>query len=131
MDNQDIKSVVLNTSAQSDRANYTFSVGLYIFKEDDYYIAYSPAFDLSSYAETSAEAISAFYEAFQLHIEYCVSHNTLSEDLKAHGWSLETQRIKEPSLKELLKNSVVGKILSGEVGYEYMRGAVSIPSCAL
>ena len=131
MKKKGVKEVTLTANAKSEDMNYNFSVGLYIFKEGDSYIAYAPTFDLSSYAETSNEAIAAFYEAFQMHIEYCVEQNTLIADLKAHGWSVETQKVKEPSLMELLKNSVVGKIISGGVNYQYISSPVSIPACAL
>lgn len=131
MDRKEMKSVTLTSNAQSDDTTYNFSIGLYLFKEDDYYIAYSPAFDLSSYAETFNEAIAAFYEAFQMHIEYCVENNTLAKDLKSHGWDIRAKEVKEPKLSRLLQNETVSRIFNGGFNYQYINSPVSIPVCAL
>ena len=126
-----IVNINLKAEATDNVTDYHFNVGLYIFKEGDYYVAYSPAFDLSSYAETFNEVISAFYEAFQMHIEYCVENKTLVEDLKAHGWTVKNKKVKEPSIKHLLQNKTINSILSRGFNYQYIVSSVSIPSLAL
>ena len=85
----------LTVSAKDIDKEYVFDVGIYVFKEDGVYISYSPAFDLCSYAEDFNGAIAAFYEAFQLYVEYCVENNTLEADLKEHGWKITRTKIKD------------------------------------
>ena len=73
---------------QKDKTDteYRFCLEFYVFKEYGNYIAYCPALDLSTCAETFNDAVSSFYEALLLHIEYCVENGTLNEDLTAHKW---------------------------------------------
>lgn len=65
---------------------YRFSIEFVIFRENDLFIAYCPSLDLSSSGESFNDAISNFYEMFQLYIESCVENKTLFADLAAHGW---------------------------------------------
>lgn len=65
---------------------YRFSLDFVVFMEDGAYVAYCPSLDISTCANTYNEAISNFYEMFQLHIETCVECGTLHDDLVAHGW---------------------------------------------
>ena len=53
--------LILKAEAKDNAATeYRFSLEFYIFREDGNYIAYSPALDLSTCAETYNDAISSF-----------------------------------------------------------------------
>ncbi len=117
----------LTVSAKDIDKEYVFDVGIYVFKEDGVYISYSPAFDLCSYAEDFNGAIAAFYEAFQLYVEYCVENNTLEADLKEHGWKITRTKIKEPGIGRLLKNETMNKILTSGINYQRLTSSVAIP----
>ena len=59
---------------------------LLIIKEDDSFIAYTPALDLSSCGSTFAEAQNNFEEALYLFIEECLKDGTLPDVLASLGW---------------------------------------------
>jgi hypothetical protein len=132
MDNKtkQVRKAKLKISAKDASSEYIFDVGIYVFKEDGVYISYSPAFDLCSYAEDFNGAIAAFYEAFQLYVEYCIENNTLEDDLKEHGWKIVGKKIKEPGISRLLKNETMNKILTSGINYQRLTSSVSIPAFA-
>lgn len=59
----------------------TYRIEFKVFKEDGVYIAYCPSLDISTCAETRSGAISAFAEAFQIYVDYCIEHGTLPGEL--------------------------------------------------
>ena len=80
------KKFLLEAEAKDNTATeYRFSVEFYIFQEGDSYVAYCHVLDISTCANTYNDAVSAFYEMFQLHIECCVESGTLHDDLLAHN----------------------------------------------
>ena len=93
-----IQKAKLTISAKNVSKEYIFDVGVYVFKEDGVYISYSPAFDLCSYAEDFNGAVAAFYEAFQMYVEYCIENNTLEDDLKEHGWNKNKRTLSQRPL---------------------------------
>ena len=125
-----IQKAKLTISAKNVSKEYIFDVGVYVFKEDGVYISYSPAFDLCSYAEDFNGAVAAFYEAFQMYVEYCIENNTLEDDLKEHGWKIVGKKIKEPGINKLLKNETMNKILTSGINYQRLTSSVSIPAFA-
>lgn len=81
-------------------------VGVYIFTDDDTYIAYCPALDLSGYGNTEKEAKDSFVLSLSMYIEYCLNKNTLVKDLQKHGWgikSMKQKKIKSPDVKSMLE----------------------------
>ena len=62
-------------------------LNVYSFKEDDSYIAYCPALDLSSYGTTEDNAMQSFKEILAITLKYMINKNTLVADLKKHGWN--------------------------------------------
>lgn len=61
---------------------------LYLFQENDVVIAYCPVLDLSAYGCSDLEAQEAFMKSLEMYIDHCIEENTLSEDLKKHGWNI-------------------------------------------
>ena len=57
-------------------------VPLFLFREGDKVIAYSPAFDLSTYAGNEEEARRRFGEAITIFLKECVQMGTLEEVLE-------------------------------------------------
>lgn len=85
-----------------------FSVGVYIFKEDDTFISYCPALDLSGYGLSESEAKESFAQTLGMYIEYCLNKNTLVKDLQKHGWnikSMKQKKIKAPDFETMLQNN--------------------------
>ena len=65
----------------------TLNVKSFILQEDGYFIAYSPALDLSSYGESENEAVKNFKGALLTYIQSVTTHQTLFADLKKLGWT--------------------------------------------
>ena len=86
----------------------SFEVGVtvLVLREEQYYVAYCPALELSSYGETEQEARSAFEEAITIFIEETDKKGTLEKVLLKLGWSL--QQVPELKYKppELLAKDV-------------------------
>ena len=97
------------------------NLSIIIFKEDDNFIAYCPALDISAYGDTEKEAEKAFYEICKIHFDFCIENNTLFDDLIAHGWKIseKEQTIKSPKIENIIKtNKLFGDIINNK---EYMK----------
>lgn len=103
---------------------------LYIFTEDNMYILYCPALDLSSYGRTEQEAKDEFLQSFQIYINYCMSKNTLAKDLQKHGWKVRSsrqKRMKSPSTKEMIdKNATLRDIIYNKE-YKKVSECIKLP----
>lgn len=75
-------------SGQFDHHNkrVQFRLDMYIFKEGDSFIVYSPALDMSAYGSTEPEAMKAFENVVESSFRYSLNKNTLLKDLQKHGW---------------------------------------------
>ena len=87
------------------KTKISLNVGVYIFQEDNVYISYCPALDLSGYGETENAAKTSFGQTLGMYIEYCLHKNTLVKDLQKHGWkikSMKQKRIKAPDINTMM-----------------------------
>lgn len=57
----------------------------FLFREDDNFIAYSPALDLSGYGKTEEDARNSFNIVLKEYFDYAINEGTLYEDLKSHA----------------------------------------------
>jgi predicted RNase H-like HicB family nuclease len=57
-----------------------------IYREGEWFVAFSPALDVSSYARSEAEAVSRFREALALFLEDTQQKGTLEQVLTGLGW---------------------------------------------
>ena len=107
------------TSAKfGDQEEYRFQIDFYLFREDGMYIAYCPALDLSSSGETHTEAVSNFYEAFQLYVETCIESGTFIQDLKQLGWEIKDATIAPPKFMFLMKKPEFSSLIESQTDYE-------------
>lgn len=109
---------------------YRFSLEFYIFQENGSYIAYCPSLDISTCAKSYNEAISAFYEMFQLHIECCVENGTLYDDLVAHGWKIGKKTIFPPAFSSLMRKSEMKRLMNSSLNFERVVTPARIPAFA-
>ena len=79
-------------SGKFDHKDKTVKVnlGMYIFKEDDAFIVYCPALDVSAYGDTEIQAKEAFDSVFESTLKYMLNKKTLKEDLIKHGWEIKS-----------------------------------------
>lgn len=85
----------------STKSELRFSLSVFVFKENEAFIAYCPSLDLSSSGETYNDALGNFYEALQLYIECSQEFGTLHDDLVKHGWTVSSSEVKPPSFLQL------------------------------
>ena len=103
---------------------------VYLFKEDDSYIAYCPALDLSSYGTTENHARKSFEEILEITLKYMINKNTLIEDFQKHGWiikSLKQKKIKSPSIEQMIHSNKVLKDILDNKEYRKYNQQVEIP----
>ena len=87
-------------------------LAIFLFKEDENYIAYSPALDLSGYGKTEEEARNSFNIVLNEYFDYSISEGTLYQDLKTHGWNIKLHEVETPKISMLiLKNAELSNIL--------------------
>ena len=67
-------------------ANIKGNVPVLFLKENEMFVAYSPALELSTCGKTFEEAQKNFEEALLIFFEECIKDNTLKEILPSPGW---------------------------------------------
>ena len=60
-------------------------LAIFLFREDDNFIAYSLALDLSGYGKTEEDARNSFNIVLKEYFDYAINEGTLYEDLKSHA----------------------------------------------
>lgn len=63
-----------------------------IFEEDEVFISYAPALDLSAFGNTEDEAKREFEQTLHEYITYCLHKKTLERDLLEHGWIVKKKK---------------------------------------
>lgn len=121
---------VLASKVIDEKKMYEFNLTFFVFKENDYYIAYCPMLDLSTSGDTKQEAVQNFPEAFEAFIECCVEKNILKECLTSLGWRVSTKRILPPPLSKLAHKEGVKELLDGENYFERRVIPVQLPLAA-
>lgn len=67
-------------------------IPIFFFQEGDKFIAYSPAFDISTYGGNEEEAKRRFGEAIAIFLKECAAMGTLEEVLEECGWQKSVQK---------------------------------------
>ena len=76
-----------------------------IFEEDEVFISYAPALDLSAFGNTEDEAKREFEQTLHEYITYCLHKKTLERDLLEHGWIVKKKK------DSIFKNSEIPLVL--------------------
>ena len=63
-------------------------LGVLVFQEEESYLAFCPALNLSTYGESIGDVKVAFDDLIASYIEDGTKMGTLETDLLAHGWTL-------------------------------------------
>lgn len=100
----------MHTKGVKIKVNINISV--YLFEEDNCVIAYCPSLDLSGYGSNRKEAKQSFDIVLKEYLHYCMSNNTLLDDLKNHGWAVKGDMTNEPAVNIMLRqNSTLKNVL--------------------
>lgn len=78
-----------NNKIPKDHKSFNVDVQVALFKEDDIWVAYCPALEVSSYGDDEEEARSAFEEAMQIFLAETERKGTLEKYLLKLGWQLQ------------------------------------------
>ena len=87
-------------------------LSLLIYKQGDYFVAFCPSLELSSYGNSVEDAKNGFDDAMNLYLEYSIENGTLEKDLMEHGWKIEqkTRKLNPPAQINL--DIPVGNLIS-------------------
>lgn len=72
--------------ASNNRPQRALSLPVFLFEEENIFILYCPALELTGYGETEFEAWDSFKTTTQEYIAYTTQHGTLKTDLTRLGW---------------------------------------------
>lgn len=97
-------------SVRDGKATFKYDMPVFSFMDDDTFIVYAPALDLSGYGKTEKEAKISFNEVFRAFVNYTSNKNTLFKELKRLGWKVGKQTklstkpitLQAPSLQDML-----------------------------
>lgn len=81
------------------------SLSVYLFKENDVFVAYCPSLDLSGYDLTEEDARRDFDYHLQEYVKFQIEHETLDKDLTRHGWQVMQRKAKGPEIGTLLRRT--------------------------
>ncbi len=74
-----------------EKMNITIEVEVGFVKEENYYIAYCPALELSAYGKNIDEAKLSFKKEVEIFLEETHKRGTLEKYLLKNGWRLQQQ----------------------------------------
>jgi predicted RNase H-like HicB family nuclease len=95
-----------------DKNMVEMQLSLLVYKQGDYFVAYCPSLELSSYGDSVEDAKTGFDDAMNIYLEHCLKNGTLVADLVKHGWNVEKNPTKlEPPLQIKL-NIPTGNLIS-------------------
>lgn len=118
--------VQLTTECHEGDKTHRFNLHYYVFKDEDSYIAYCPALDITTSGTDFNDAVAQFYENFQLYIECCLEDGTLIEDLLDHGWKLQGAQLIQPSFDELLRKQEFRCLLDSDKEFDKLNAPLRL-----
>jgi predicted RNase H-like HicB family nuclease len=95
------------------KARVEVKIQLLLLKEEDSYVAYCPALELSSYGNTIKEAKSAFEDALAIFIEETTKMGTMKDVLLHLGWTLQLENYMPPSYSPVITSLIPQAELAG------------------
>jgi hypothetical protein len=79
-----------------EKTKITIKVDVATFKEDDYFVAYCPALELSGYGDTEQSAYKSFKTEVNIFIDETHKRGTLEKYLLKNRWSLQPRNYIPP-----------------------------------
>jgi hypothetical protein len=76
--------------------NIGIKIPVQIIKEDDQFVAYTPALDISTCGTTLEDAKKSFDELVEIFLEETIKMGTLEEVLKEQGWKCIRKQWRPP-----------------------------------
>lgn len=79
----------MTNSVIQSQSKVSITVDVIIVKEEDYYIAYCPALELSAYADSEEKARKSFEVELAIFLKETRERGTLEKYLLHNGWRLQ------------------------------------------
>jgi len=115
--------------ANSD--SLTFQISLIVFKEDDGFFIYSPAFHMYGFHKNKKEAIKSFEKNLDVFLEYTSRNRILVESLLAIGWqkrgTVKNPKMLMPSLDMLLEIDSELRKIHFKIAYQIKIKEIQLP----
>jgi hypothetical protein len=100
------------------------------FVENDTFITYAPALDLSGYGATRDEAHRSFEVVLEEYMKYTINKKTLAADLSKRGWNVSKKHLNPPSLTWLIENNAQVKEVYDSHDFSKHTRPVKVPLTA-
>lgn len=121
--------VHLNTEALVNKTDsYRFNIEFYIYEDGGVFMAYCPALDLATSGKTYIDAVTNFYECFQLYVETCLEFGTLHDDLIAHGWKMTAKTVAPPSYTTLMRKPEMKRLMQDGISFQRIVSPAFVPA---
>jgi hypothetical protein len=128
------KEGTLEGSFQNSKNRVSVNLSVLAFKDDDSFIVYSPALDLSGYGDTEQEAEQSFQESLSAFLDYSTNKGTLEKELIRLGWKISGKAKKRvltpPELDELLRDNEMLSTIVKEKDFSKKNERLEIPAFA-
>ncbi len=123
----------MNTIKKIRKPGYNVQLPVVLFKEENVFIVYCPALDLSASGKTDSQAKSNFSQVVDMYMEYTMNKGTLHTDLKKLGWTINKKKkqvASPPTMSELLEKNEEFTRIFDNFSYEKFDTGVSLPANA-
>lgn len=116
-----------------DKNEYIIKISVVQFQEDNTFIVYCPALDLSGYGLSDEEARQSFQTVLLEYIRYADNKGTLDADLKSHGWTRlkpKSPSMIPPTMTDLLStNENFSQIFNTKPAYQKFDMPMQVAVC--
>ena len=109
---------------------HNISVDIMIIEEGEYFVAYCPALELTSYGTSQVEAKKSFADAVKIFIEETEKKGTLATVLLSLGWTLRQKPV-TTYVPPITKSFIPPHLKASSVTHvRGIKGKIGIPSLA-
>lgn len=123
------KEGILSGEWRQGKNTITCNLPLIVFKEENSFITYCPALDLSGYGSSEIEANNSFEVTLSEYFRYTVNKQTLVEDLEKMGWTIKKKKHAiPPSMCELLENNEDFNRIFNTYDFQKRSATINIPA---
>ncbi|NJM16399.1 MAG: hypothetical protein HC896_14400 [Bacteroidales bacterium] len=124
---------ILNGDWKEGRSSIKTTLSIIVFEEDENYVMYCPALDLSGYGKDENEAYESFKVVLDEYFRYTTNKDTLKIDLKSLGWHVPKSKQKKaspPSMQHLLSTNDNFCRIFNDHAYKKIDKSFDIPALA-
>jgi len=99
----------MKNTIRKQKGSIEVELDVIVSKEGEYFVAYCPALELSSYGDTEKEARNSFDEALDIFVEETSQKGSLLKFLQKIGWTLQQNPVVK-YIPPIQKHAYEGKV---------------------